>query len=399
MMASATLASTLFWSSCSSPAASPVTIPAVPVVTAKAELGDFPVTIRVPAVVEPHTSVIVKAEVLGELRRVLVREGQPVHRGDILFEIEPEPYAAALAQAKAQLVRDTAQVQQAEANLERDKRQAQNAQTQADRYKQLAAEGIVSKEQNDQFRTTAEMAAESLAADQAALEVAKAATAVDRAAVERANVDLDHCTIRSPTDGVAGYLAVQQGNLVKGNADTALVTINEIVPAVVSFSVPDRYLSEVRQRLVLGPLPLRVYAPGEGRELSSGSVSLLDNSVDNSTGTIRLKGVVPNKDHRLWPSQSLEAMLTLTTERHVVIVPKEAVQQSEQGPFVFVVTKNEIADLRPVSIRAEGDGNVVVTRGVDPGADVVVDGQLRLRPGTKVKITSPHISPVPESRP
>ncbi|MBV9267025.1 MAG: efflux RND transporter periplasmic adaptor subunit, partial [Acidobacteriaceae bacterium] len=231
------------------------------------------------------------------------------------------------------------------------------------------------------------------------LEVARAATTADRAAVERAAVDVDHCTIRSPIDGVAGYLAVQQGNLVKGNADTALVTINEIAPAVVSFPIPDRYLSEVRQRLALGPLPLRVYAPGGGPELSAGSVSVLDNSVDNSTGTIRLKGVVPNRDHRLWPSQSLEAMLALKTERHVVIVPKEAVQQSERGPYLFVVAKNQTADLRSISTGAENDEKIVVTRGVEAGADVVVDGQLRLRPGIKVKIASAPKSLASESHP
>ena len=371
----------------------------IPVITAKAELADFPVTIRIPAVVEPHTTVVVKSEVLGELHRVLVREGQSVRRGDVLFEIEPEPYAAALAQAKAQLARDTAQIQQMQANFQRDKLQAQSAQTQSDRYKQLETEGIVSREQYEQLRTGAEMAAQSLAADQASLEVATAAAAADRAAVERAAVDLGHCTIRSPIDGVAGYLAVQQGNLVKGNADTPLVTINEIAPAVVSFPVPDRYLSEVRQRLALGPLPLRVYAPGGGSELSAGSVSLLDNSVDNSTGTIRLKGIVPNRDHRLWPSQSVEAILTLKTERHVVIVPRDAVQQSERGPFLFVVTKDQIADLRPISIGSEGDGKVVAARGVEPGADVVIDGQLRLRPGTKVKVTSAQSSLAAESRP
>jgi len=167
----------------------------------------------------------------------------------------------------------------------------------------------------------------------------------------------------------------------------------------VSFPVPDRYLSDVRQRLALGPLPLRVYAPGGGPELGTGSVSLLDNSVDNSTGTIRLKGVVSNRDHLLWPSQSIEAVLTLQTERHVVIVPKEAVQQNERGPYLVVVAKDQTANLRPIATGVEGDGKIVVTRGVEAGADVVVDGQLRLRSGTKVKIASARGPLTSESRP
>jgi len=167
----------------------------------------------------------------------------------------------------------------------------------------------------------------------------------------------------------------------------------------VSFPVPDRYLSDVRQRLALGPLPLRVYAPGGGPELGTGAVSLLDNSVDNSTGTIRLKGVVSNRHHRLWPSQSIDAVFTLQTERHVVIVPKEAVQQNERGAYLFVLARDQSADLRSISTGAEGDGKIVVTRGVEAGADVVIDGQLRLRSGTKIKIASAQSSLTSESRP
>jgi len=379
---------------CSSTAAIQAPSPApIPVVTARAEVADVPIEIRVPAIVEPHVTVTVKAEVAGELRRVLVHEGQAVHRGDVLFEIEPEPYVAALDQAKAQLERDAAQVQLAQANLGRDRAQARNARSQAERYGSLASEGIVSREQHEQFRTNAEMSDQSVAGDEAALAVANATAAVDKAAVERARVDLDHCTIRAPIDGTAGYLAIHQGNVIKGNADSTLVTINEIAPAFVSFAVPDRYLDRLRQRLASGALPLRVYESAGSRELSRGAVDLLDNAVDSATGTIRVKGLVENRDQRLWPAESVEAVLTLGIEQGAVTIPKAAIQQGEHGWYAFAVNRDRTADLRIIKVGMERETKVVVLDGIRPDEEVVIDGQLRLRPGVKVRIaTEPGVS-------
>lgn len=362
--------------------------PAVPVVTAKAQVSDVPIEVRVPAIIEPHLTVTVKAEVAGQLKRVLVREGQVVHRGEVLFEVEPEPYIAALNEAKAQLERDNAQIQLAEANLAHDRVQALNARTQAERYRSLAADGVVSREQHDQLRTNAEMAEQSVAADVAAVSVANAAAAVDRAAMERARVDLDHCAIRAPMNGVAGYLAIHQGNVIKGNADSTLINLNEIAPAFVSFAVPDRYLDELRRRLTAGPLPLHVYQTGTNRELSRGAVNLIDNAVDHATGTIHVKGLVANNDHRLWPAESVDAALTLRTEHGVITVPKAAIQQGEQGWYAFTVGRDHTADLRAIKIGAETETSVVVLEGIRPEEEVVIDGQLRLRPGARVSSTS-----------
>lgn len=364
------------------------TAPVIPVFTAKAKMSDVPIEVRVPAIVEPHLTVTVKAEVAGQLKRVLAREGQLVQRGEVLFEVEPEPYIAALNQAKAQLQRDSAQVELAQANLAHDRAQAMNSRREAERYSRLANEGVISREQQDQFSTNAEMAEQSVAADQAAVSVANAAVAVDRAAMERARVDLEHCTIRSPIDGVAGYLAIHEGNIIKGNADSALITLNEIAPAYVSFAVPDRYLDELRRRLVAGALPLHIYQPGTNRELSRGAANLIDNAVDHTTGTIHVKGLVANKDHQLWPAESVEASLTLRTERGVVTIPKAAVQQGEQGWYAFAVGTDHTADLRLIKIGAETGANVVVLEGIRPEEEVVTDGQLRLRPGARVNIAS-----------
>lgn len=360
-------------------------VAAVPIVTAKAQLSDFPIELRVPAVVEPHLTVTVKAQVAGELRRALVYEGQAVHRAEVLFEIEPEPYIAALNQAKAQMERDQAQLQLAQANLGRDQAQARTARNQAERYSRLASEGIASREQAEQFRTSAETADQSVSADEAALAVASAAIAVDKAAAERAQVDLDHCTIRSPIDGIAGYLAIHQGNIVKANADTALITINEIAPAFVSFAVPDHFLDQVRRRLAGGPLPLRVYEPESDRELSTGAVDLLDNAVDSATGTICVKGLVLNSDSRLWSGESVEAVLTLGIQHGVVTIPKAAVQQGEHGWYAFAVNRDSKAELRTIRTGAENETTVVISDGIRAGEDVVIDGQLRLRPGARVR--------------
>ena len=362
------------------------TPPEIPVITAKAVRSDLPVLVRVPAAVVPYTTVTVKSEVSGILRRVFVREGQPVHAGEILFEIESSPYESSLDQAKAQLERDMAQMRQAAANLERDRDGARNARNQADRYSQLASEGIVSREQQEQFSTAAQIADQSVVSDQAALDVAKAALNVDRAAIGRAQVDVEHCTIRSPLDGIAGYLSLQAGNFVRADADTPLITINKVTPVFVSFALPDRYLETLRQGLARSPLSLSVLSPGAGLELASGLVRQLDNSVDLNTGTIHLRAELANEDHRLWPGEFVEAILNLRTEHQAISVPKTAIQGGEHGPYVFLVTRNATADLRLVKVGVEVGERVEILEGIQPGDDVVTDGQLRLRPAAKVRI-------------
>ncbi|KAA6459128.1 efflux RND transporter periplasmic adaptor subunit [Acidobacteria bacterium AB60] len=359
--------------------------PTVPVSVAKAYQSDIPIQVRVPAAITPFITVNVKSEVSGVLRRTLVHEGETVRIGDRLFEIEPAPFEAALREAKAQLERDTAQKRQAEATLERDIAAAENADKQAKRYDLLASDGVVSKEQQEQFRTAARVADQSTAVDRAALDVATGATRIDQAAIDRAQVDLDHCTIRSSLDGVAGYLAVQQGNFVRADADTGLITLNEVSPVFVSFGVPDRYLQQVRLGIETSPLSLAVFVPGERQPIAQGLVREVDNTVDISTGAIRLRAVVPNHDHRLWPGQFVDAVLKLATDHKTVLIPKAAVELGEHGSYVFTVRKDFTVDQRAVRTGAETGDRVEILEGIEPGEEVVTDGQLRLRPGTKVR--------------
>jgi multidrug efflux system membrane fusion protein len=363
------------------------------VTVARAYQSDVSIEVRVPATVTPFVTVSVKSEVSGVLRRTLVHEGATVRVGDALFEIEPAPFEAALRQAKAQLERDTAQKRQAEATLERDIAAAQNADTQADRYDHLASDGVISKEQQEQVRTAARVADRSIAVDRAALDVATGAARIDQAAVERAQVDLDHCTIRSPLAGVTGYLAVQQGNFVRTDADTPLITINEVTPVFVSFGVPDRYLQQVRRGVRNSPLPLSVFSPGSTQPVAQGFVREVNNSVDISAGAIHLRAELTNQDHRLWPGQFVDAVLTLSTDRNVIVVPKAAVEMGEHGSYVFTVRRDSTVDQRPVRIGAATEDKVEILEGIGPGEEVVTDGQLRLRPGAKVSL-SPIRQPV-----
>lgn len=358
---------------------------AIPVSVAEAYQSDIPIEVRVPAAITPFVTVNVKSEVSGILRRALVHEGETVHAGDVLFEIDPAPFVVALRQAKAQFDRDTAQKRQAEATLERDIAAAENADRQSERYDHLASDGVISKEQQEQFRTAARVADQSVAADRAALDVATAATKIDQAAIDRAQIDLDHCTIRSPLSGVAGYVAVQQGNFVRTDADTPLITLNEVNPVFVSFGIPDRYLSQVRRGIGNAPLPLAVLSPGEKQEIAKGVVREFDNSVDTSTGAIHLRAVVSNQDHRLWPGQFVDAVLTVATDQKRVVIPKAAVELGEHGSYVFTVRKDFTVDQHPVRTGAETGDKVEILEGVEPGEEVVTDGQLRLRSGAKVR--------------
>ena len=359
--------------------------PIVPVTVAKAYQSDVPIEVRVPAAITPVVTVNVKSEVSGVLRRTLVHEGETVRVGDALFEIEPAPFEAALRQAKAQLERDIAQKKQAEAILERDIAAAQNADRQAERYDHLASDGVISKVQQEQYRTAARVADQSIAVDRAAVDVATGASRIDQAAVERAQVDLDHCTIRSPLDGIAGYLAVQQGNFVRADADIPLITLNESSPVYASFGVPDRYLQQVRRGVGNSPLPLAVFSPDEKQPVAHGLVREVDNSVDISTGALHLRAVVPNQDHRLWPGQFVDAVLTLATDQKSVVIPKAAVELGEHGSYVFTVRTDSTVDQRPVRVGAEIGDKVEILEGIEPGEEVVTDGQMRLRPGATVR--------------
>jgi multidrug efflux system membrane fusion protein len=331
-----------------------------PVTTASATKEAVPVEVRAIGNVEAYSTVTVKSQVDGEIEQVHFTEGQEVHAGDLLFNIDARPFEAHL--------------QQAEANLARDEAQAKNARAQALRNKNLFDAGIVSKDQYDQFATSADALDASVRADQAAMADAK--------------LQLGYCTIRSPIDGRTGSLLVHPGNLVKSN-DTSLLVINQIHPIYVTFSVPEQYLAEIKARAASGKLGVVASAAEGNQNPDAGVLSFVNNTVDPSTGTIMLKGTFPNPAGRLWPGQFVNVALRLSVQQNATVVPNQAIQTGEKGSYVYVVKSDMTADLRPVVAGATFEGKTVVEKGLEPGEMVVTDGQLRIFPGAKLKIKNP----------
>lgn len=358
--------------------------PAVPVSVAPAVRETLPEEVRVVGSVEPSATVQVKSQVAGELVGVRFTEGGYIRKGDPLFEIDARPYREALRQAEAAVARDQAQLKQAQANLGRDRAQAKNAEADATRYEELFKAGIAARSQYDQVRTTFDAQREAVRADEAAIESSRAALDSDRAAVDRAKLDLGYCEIRSPVSGRAGNLLVNAGNLVKASGDTAMVVINQIEPVFVSFGVPEHHLAEIRARSAAGKLAVDAILQDAAGKTVRGHLTVVDNTVDPATGTIRLKAVFENRDRLLWPGQFVNVVLRLATSEGTV-VPAEAVQAGQQGQFVYVVKQDQTVEFRPVSVGRNVGGRLIVEKGVVAGETVVTDGQLRLYPGAKIQ--------------
>jgi len=361
-------------------------MPPVPVTAATAASKDVPIQLRPIGNVESVASIPVKAQVNGELVAIHFKEGQDVRKGELLFEIDRRPYEQALRQAEANFNRDIAQEKQAQATLARDVAQAKNAQSQAARYNKLAAEGVVSKEQNEQMRTSFQAMDESTRADQAALESGRAAAAADKAMVETAKLNLEYCRITAPIDGRTGSLQVKTGTLIKAQADTPMVTINQIFPAYVTFSVPEDQLAAIRKAMAQGPLTVDAYVPNDTGEPARGQLSFIDNTVDSTTGAIKLKATFPNRERKLWPGQFVNVVLTVGKEANATVVPSEAIQTGQQGQFAFVVKSDQSVEMRVVTVGRTVNRETIVTKGIAAGETVVTDGQLRLAPGFKVEI-------------
>jgi membrane fusion protein, multidrug efflux system len=389
--------------------------PAVPVAVAPVEQKTIPLQIQAIGTVEAYSVVSVKAQVGGELMRVHIKEGQDVVKGDRLFTIDPRPYEAALAQAEANVARDRVQVQQARAVLERDQAkvsqaraglqrdqaQAENARVQERRYADLLKRDLISREQYDGIRTTAESlsatvkadeadvrsAEETVKADEAAVRSAEQTVRADEAAVDNARVQLGYTTIRSPIDGRTGSLMLHEGNVVRasGTNDSTLLVINQIQPIYVSFTVPQQQLPTITRYMAEGKLAVEALPAGEPQP-AQGVVNFVDNAVDPTTGTIRLKATFANDGKRLWPGQFVNVALTLATEPNALVVPSQAVQTGQQGSYVFVVKPDATVENRPVVVARTQGSETVISKGLQPGENVVTDGQPRLVTGAKVEI-------------
>ena len=341
--------------------------PAVPVKIGDVMQLNIPVQINAIGNVEAYNAVSVKALVNGEIIGVQFKEGQDVQQGDVLFQIDPRPYEAALKQAEAQLARDAAQ--------------AKNAEEQARRYEILVQKDYVSKDQYDQFRSAADALA--------------AAVQADKANVENGRLQLAYCTIKSPIDGRVGSVLINKGNVIKAN-DLTMVTINKIAPIYVAFSLPEQNLANIKKYMAEGSLHVDAVIPGDEKRPVQGKLTFINNAVDTATGTIQLKGTFENKDKRLWPGQFINVVLTLTTQRNAVVMPAAALQTGQQGQYVFVLKPDNTVESRPVTVARTSGDIAVVAQGVTPGEKVVTDGQLNLITGVRVELKGeqPQTTPV-----
>jgi multidrug efflux system membrane fusion protein len=375
---------------CSSESDSGKTLPrAVPVIVGPVTRKSVPVQLSAIGNVQPSTTVSIKSLVGGEIIGVHFVEGQEVKEGDLLFTIDPRSYEAAVRQAEANLAKNLAQVKQAEADIAKDTAQAKNARVQAERYKSLVERQLVAQDQYDQFRTNAESLEATLLADRAALENAKAAVQADRAALENARIQLGYSSIRSPIGGRTGNLLVHRGNLVKANDTQSLTVVNQINPVYVTFSLPEKSLPEIRKYMATGKLRVEARIPNHDKPAEQGALSFIDNAIDNSTGTIQLKGTFSNEAERLWPGQFVNVILTLATQSDAVVVPTQAIQTGQQGQYVFVVRQDLTVESRPVVVDRAVNDETIIGKGLNPGETVVIDGQLQLVPGAKVEIKNP----------
>ena len=329
-----------------------------PVVAALAERQNVSDQLQAIGAVEAYSNVSVKTQITGELTSVFFKEGDDVRKGQLLFTLDRRQAEAAIRRAEGVLARDTAQ--------------AENARAQARRYEALFKAGVASKEQYDQILSAADAMAAALRADRGALEDAK--------------VQATYFTIYSPLNGRTGSLLVHRGNQVKANDVPALVTINQVQPIYATFTVPEQFLPKLRARMKGGRLSVEALAANDTAPPVHGVLSFIDNGVDQTTGTIKLKAEFTNADRRLWPGQFVNVIVTLGSENNAIVVPSQAVQVGQMGQYVYVIKPDMTAEARVVTPGVTNGGVTVIKKGIEVGERVVIDGQLRLAPGSPVEI-------------
>jgi multidrug efflux system membrane fusion protein len=359
---------------------------AAPVFVSKAVLKSVPIEMPAVGHVEAYSTVVVKAQIGGELTIVDFKEGADVRIGDRLFVIDPRPYESQVAQADATLAKDRAQLQAAQANLARDQAQEEYARAQAKRFSELSLQGVLAKDSAEQTDAQSKAAAEAVRADRATIESMQANIAADQAALDRAKLQLEYCTIRSPIDGRTGHLMIKQGNVVKAT-DVDLVTINQVRPIYVTFTVPETDLPVIKTHMAAGDVSVEATLQGDSAT-EKGKLIFVENTVDSATGTIRLKGVFDNPVTRLWPGQFVRVIVRLNASADSIVIPATAVQTGQDGKFVFVVKPDMTVESRPVLTGRTIQRDVVVEKGLMDGESVVISGQLRLVPGSRVEIKS-----------
>jgi multidrug efflux system membrane fusion protein len=339
--------------------------PAIPVTATRATVQDVPVYQRGIGTVQAFNTVEIRAQVNGTLIAVPVQEGQEVKQGEVIAEIDPRPFKAALDQATAQRVEDTAQLQSAQLDLQR--------------YQQLASRQFAPVQQVDDQRATVNKLA--------------AAVQADTAAIETAQINLGFCTIRAPFNGRVSLRQTDPGNLIEVANQTGIVSITQDQPISVVFTLPEADLPQVQDAMAKGTLPVLAYTSDDTTMLGQGTLLTPNNAIDTSTGTIQLKATFPNENHRLWPGEFVNVRLLVNTLHNAVTVPLVAVQHGPNGLFVYTVGPNGTAEQQTVTTDYSNESIAVVDSGLKGGEAVVESGQSRLSPGTRVamnKIGTPN---------
>jgi multidrug efflux system membrane fusion protein len=344
----------------------------VPVVAGKVEQKDVPIFLDGLGTVQAFNTVTVRPRVDGELTQVLFREGEDVKTGDLLAVVDPRPYQAAMDQAVAKKAQDEAQLGNAQVVLKRNT--------------ELVARKVLDQQTFDTSKFTVDQFQATVQADQAAIDNAK--------------TQLDYTHIKSPFDGRTGIRLVDVGNVVHATDTSGIVVITQLQPISVVFTLPEQSLQAIlNQGGAHGGLPVSALDRGNTTPLDQGSLTVVDNEIDQTTGTVKLKATFPNNDFKLWPGKFVNARLVLTTRKNATVIPSSVVQRGPQGTYAYVIKPDKSVEMRPIKIAQTEASLALVDNGLQPGEQVVVDGQYKLQPGTHVELTTPHASsPSPERK-
>jgi membrane fusion protein, multidrug efflux system len=332
----------------------------VPVMATEAKATDVPIILRGLGTVTAFNTVALTSRVEGNITQIKFKEGQYVHAGDLLIQLDPRPYQAALDQAQANLARDEAGLSNAKVNLQR--------------YTELLKKNFAPEQQ--------------VANQQATVSQDEAVLQGDQAAIEVAQLNLSYTSLRSPVDGVTGIRHIDIGNLVQANGERNLVTITQIEPIYVIFTLPETDIDRIRRAMANGPLSIQAYAADDQRKISEGELKLIDNTVNQTTGTVQLKAEFPNTDSALWPGQFVNAHVVLRTIRDGVTIPSAAVQTGPDGSFTYVINDKSQALIRPITVLQTDSNTALIGSGLKAGEQVVTAGQFRLQPGVTVTVAT-----------
>ena len=342
---------------------------AVPVTVATAQRHDVPILLSALGTVQASNTVAIRSQVDGKLLSVNFEQGQEVHQGDTLAVIDPRPFQAALDQAKGKKAQDEAQLVSAQKDLAR--------------FLNLNGKGFETQQNVDQ--------------QQAKVDQLKAAIVSDQGAIESAETQLSYATITAPLDGLVGFRQVDAGNIIHANDPNPLTVLTQIRPSTVVFTLPQRDLSKVREAMVRGKVTVLAVDQDDQHQLAQGELMLIDNQIDQTTSTIRLKAQFANTDDRLWPGEFVSVRVQVDTRAGAVTVPPAAVQRGPEGPYTWIVSANQTVERRPIESSLINDGNMaIVTNGVVAGDQVVVNGQYRLQAGTRVEARTEQATTAPD---